>query len=59
MKNLILILCFFAVSVTTQAQNVIEQPFIEINGKAELHVIPNQIFINIYLTENIDKTKYL
>lgn len=57
MKNLILILCFFAVSVTTQAQNVIEQPFIEINGKAELHVIPNQIFINIYLTENIDKTK--
>ncbi|MDA8886426.1 SIMPL domain-containing protein [Bacteroidia bacterium] len=48
-------LILFAATQLT-AQNVNTKPFIEIVGKSEIKVIPNQIFISITLSENIEKS---
>lgn len=50
------ILCAFltlliTVSASAQSKNYIDQPFIEVNGKADTLVTPNEIFIRILLSE--------
>lgn len=56
-KNIIILLFTIIAFSDIDAQVSEEKPFIEINGTAELEVIPNQIFIRIYLSENTDKSK--
>ena len=48
-------LILFATTQLT-AQNMDTKPFIEIVGKSEIKVIPNQIFISITLSENTEKS---
>jgi len=58
MKKLVfIILLALCSSNLIYAQDSVEKPFIEINGTAELQVIPDQIFIGIHLKENIDRDK--
>lgn len=49
-----LILISFAAMAQTSTETT---PYIEINGTAEIEIDPDQIFINITLEENTDKSK--
>ena len=53
-KNIIiLVISLFASSVFAQAQkNFIDQNYIEVKGKANLEVVPDEIYVNIHLDEN-------
>ena len=58
MKNIALVLSLLITSVFVSAQVTSEpKPYIEITGKSEIKIIPDQIFISINLKENLDKSK--
>lgn len=58
MKKLILFLLLFSsIGLSAQYKNFIDQNFIELNGTAEIEIIPNEIFLKIILNENDFKTK--
>jgi len=62
MKKQIYLLLFLALGLTTiQAQNgeknFIDKPYIEVTGKAEMEVIPDQIYLNIVINEKDNKGK--
>lgn len=62
MKTIPFTLCF-ALFITissfsqTGAKNFIDQPYIEVTGRIETEIIPNEIFINIVINENDKKGK--
>lgn len=60
MKNLFLLL-FSVFTLTASAQsgnkNFIDQPYIEVNGTAELEFVPNEIYLRIVVSESDDKSK--
>ena len=62
MKKQIYLLLLLALGLTTiQAQNgeknFIDKPYIEVTGKAEMEVIPDQIYLNIVINEKDNKGK--
>jgi len=62
MKKQIYLLLFLALGLTTiQAQNgeknFIDKPYIEVTGKAEMEVIPDQIYLNIVINEKDNQGK--
>lgn len=62
MKKKIYLLLLLALGLTTiQAQNgeknFIDKPYIEVTGKAEMEVIPDQIYLNIVINEKDNKGK--
>jgi hypothetical protein len=59
MKQFILILTFAFLSVHTKAQdkNFIDQPYVEVNGSADTAVVPDEIYININISEADVKNK--
>jgi len=60
MKNLILIvLLAFALNVFAQSgeKNFIDQNYIEVTGKAEMEVVPNEIYLKIVVDEDDFKGK--
>ena len=58
MKKLILItLTILSINCFSQTKNFIDQNFIEVTGKAEMEVIPNEIYLQIILNEKDFKGK--
>ena len=58
MKKLILItLTVFSINCFSQTKNFIDQNFIEVTGKAEMEIIPNEIYLKIILNEKDFKGK--
>ncbi len=58
MKNLTLIvLTVLSINCFSQSKNFIDQNYIEVSGKAEMEVIPNEIYLEIFLDENDFKGK--
>lgn len=60
MRTLTLLLLLFlseALYAQTGEKNFIDQPYIEVTGKAELLVVPNQIYLKIILSEKDTKNK--
>ena len=58
--NLIIIALFaicIAVNSQTMAKNFIDQPYIEVTGKAELEVVPDEIYLTIVIDEKDNKAK--
>lgn len=58
MKKLFFALCLvmsIAVSAQTGTKNFIDQPYIEVTGKAEMQVVPDEIYLNILINEGDDK----
>ncbi len=51
---LLLLPCFWAIS---QGKNYIDQPYIEVSGSADTMVTPNEIFIQILLSEKDTKDR--
>ena len=60
MKNFLLIL-LVALTIPSFAQigekNFIDQPYIEVNGQAEMEVVPNEIYLQILVNEKDFKGK--
>ena len=52
-KAIFIISIFLATFFTgqTQTKNFIDQPYIDVTGRADTSVIPNEIFIKIIITE--------
>lgn len=61
MRNLF-IACILLISLIIKGQtgeaNFLVKPYIEINGKAELEIVPDRIFIIIKLSEKDNKNKF-
>ncbi len=59
MKKLLLTLAALAavVSLAAQEKNFIDQNYIEINGRAEREVTPDEIYVNIVINEKDNKGK--
>ncbi len=58
--NQIILITLFATSFSFSqngVKNFIDQPFIEVIGKIETEIIPNEIYLNIVLNENDKKGK--
>lgn len=60
-KNLFLTFFLFLFVVFVQSQegtkNFIDQPYIEVNGKAEMEIIPDEIYLKIVISEKDNKYK--
>ena len=56
-KLVILLLMFASISYAQMEKNFIDQPYIEVTGKAELDVIPNEIYMQIIINETDNKGK--
>lgn len=56
-KLLIVMLMFVSVSFAQQGKNFIDQPYMEVTGKAELEVVPDEIYLRIKINENDNKAK--
>jgi len=50
-------LAFCICSANSQTKNFIDQPYIEVNGVADTLVMPDQIFIRIYISEKDTKDR--
>jgi len=58
MKKLFLItLTFLTINSFAQTKNFIDQNYIEVTGKAELEIVPNEIYLKIILNEKDFKGK--
>jgi uncharacterized protein YggE len=55
----IFLLCAVCVGFAASAQNKnwIDQPYVEVTGKAELEVVPNEIYVSITISEQDNKAK--
>jgi uncharacterized protein YggE len=61
MKNIFIACILFmsyAINCQTVEPNFLTKAYIEINGKAELEIVPNRIYINIKLSEKDNKNKF-
>ncbi|MDA3891149.1 MAG: hypothetical protein PF517_05735 [Salinivirgaceae bacterium] len=60
MRSLLIVLALI-LTLFTQAQtgtkNFIDQNYIEVTGKAELNVVPDEIFLKILISEKDTKNK--
>jgi len=58
-KNLILLFVFFSFNTyaQTREKNFIDQNYIEVTGKAEMAITPNQIYIKVLISEKDSKNK--
>ncbi|MCU4162408.1 SIMPL domain-containing protein [Carboxylicivirga caseinilyticus] len=58
-KSLILnILLFVTLTISAQtSKNFIDQPYIEVSGKAELEIVPDMIYLKVVIDEKDSKTK--
>ncbi|MBN2806328.1 MAG: SIMPL domain-containing protein [Prolixibacteraceae bacterium] len=57
MKNYIItLLLIFSITATAQ-KNFIDQNYIEVNGKAEKEIVPNEIYLRIIISESDNKAK--
>ena len=62
MKNLMVctvaaLLLFSANIVSAQEKNFIDTPYIEVTGKAEMEVVPDEIYVGITINEKDNKGK--
>ena len=60
MKNLLALLLIVMAPMVSQAQNqknFIDQPYLEVTGKAELEVTPDEIYLSIRINEGDNKAK--
>ncbi len=60
MKNRILILVVLIIGLGNLAKaqkNFIDQPFVEVKGHGEMEVVPNEIYLNIFLNEEDTKNR--
>lgn len=61
MKKIVAIFGAIVLSINFWAQtgekNFIDQPYIEVNGKAEMEIVPDEIYLNIVLSEKDNKYK--
>ncbi len=59
-KTSIIILLFLAISniqAQTGTKNFIDQPYIEVQGKAEMEIIPDMIYLKVIIDEKDNKAK--
>ena len=56
-KLILIILTVLSISGYSQTKNFIDQNFIEVTGKAEMEIIPNEIYLKIVLNEKDFKGK--
>ncbi len=52
-----ILLATSSLSAQTGAKNFIDQPFIEVRGKAEMEVVPDIIYLKVIIDEKDSKTK--
>ncbi len=50
-------LMFVSASIAQQSKNFIDQPYMEVTGKAELEVVPDEIYMRIRINELDNKAK--
>lgn len=56
-KLIILLLIFTSATYAQQGKNFIDQPYMEVTGKAELEIIPDEIYLKIRINELDNKAK--
>ena len=54
---IVLIVLLFGSFTFAQEKNFIDQNYIEVTGKAELNIVPNEIYISIVLKEDNKEKK--
>ena len=47
----------FALTLAAQEKNFIDEPYIEVTGKAEMEVVPDRIYLRIVINEKDNKGK--
>jgi uncharacterized protein YggE len=59
MKKIIFLLCVACAgfAASSQNKNWIDLPYVEVTGKAELEVVPNEIYVSITISEQDNKAK--
>lgn len=58
MKKILLLATFFiSITAFSQEKNFIDQPYLEVQGKADTLVTPNQIYIDVLISEKDTKGK--
>lgn len=50
-------LCCCVALEAQQTKNFIDQPYVEVNGRAEMEVVPDEIYLRIVITEKDNKGK--
>ena len=55
--SLLILMVLFYLLGNAQYKNFIDQPYIEVNGNADTMVTPNEIYIQIQLSEKDTKDK--
>jgi len=56
-KLIILMLIFVSATYAQQGKNFIDLPYMEVTGKAEMEIVPNEIFLKIRINELDNKAK--
>lgn len=56
-KLIILLLIFTSATFAQQGKNFIDQPYMEVTGKAELEIVPDEIYLKIRINELDNKAK--
>lgn len=56
-KLIILLLIFTSATYAQQGKNFIDQPYMEVTGKAELEIVPDEIYLKIRINELDNKAK--
>jgi len=59
MNKLVLIIMFFCITITGfgQQKNFIDENYIEVTGSAEMEVVPDEIYLQVFIKEKDDKRK--
>ena len=56
--SILSILLLAAITITAQTgKNFIDQPYIEVSGKAEMEIIPDMIYLKVIIDEKDNKAK--
>lgn len=56
-KLIIFLLIFSSATYAQQGKNFIDQPYMEVTGKAELEIVPDEIYLKIRINELDNKAK--
>jgi hypothetical protein len=56
-KLIVIVLTVLSINCFSQTKNFIDKNYIEVTGKAEMEIIPNEIYLNIILNEKEFKGK--
>ncbi|GHT66691.1 hypothetical protein FACS189452_03020 [Bacteroidia bacterium] len=59
MKKIIFLLCAVCAgfAVSAQNKNWLDLPYVEVTGKAEMEIVPNEIYVSITISEQDNKAK--